>query len=139
MSLTVDELIADLRSGDRKVRAKSVKALGRTGNRDAYDAICKLLDDEADGNVKSLGLKALGKLGYSDAVPVLLDHFDSAQPVVVAALIRLGVFDDVLPKSSRERRLVKRALLFATPELKDLVKQHQLTPETLRSVLPPII
>lgn len=136
-----DHLIADLHTSDVCVQKDAVRGLSRLRASDAVDDLVSLLHPGTDGNLRRLVIKALGKIGDPRAIAPLAELIDDpqAKPGAMTSLLRLGVFDGLLPEGRRERRHFTIALQFAKSEIKNLILDDRLSRESLRSVLPPIM
>ena len=89
---TLEELKADLRSGEAKVRRKAASELGKTKSRDAVQPLLGAATDR-DVSVREEVVKSLGLLKDQEALTMLLttikDPADSVREESIIALVNL--------------------------------------------------
>jgi HEAT repeat protein len=89
---TLEQLKADLRSGDAKVRRKAASELGKTKSRDAVQPLLGAATDR-DVSVREEVVKSLGLLKDQEALTMLLttikDPADSVREESIIALVNL--------------------------------------------------
>jgi HEAT repeat protein len=89
---TLEQLKADLRSGDAKVRRKAASELGKTKSRDAVQPLLGAATDR-DISVREEVVKSLGLLKDQEALTMLLttikDPADSVREESIIALVNL--------------------------------------------------
>ncbi len=117
----VEQIIADLKDNEKRVREIAASALGKIGDSRAIEPLISALNDDSD-SVRVLAAKALGKIDDPRVVEPLMDALknNSVELVRVSAVEALGKTGDsravesliaaMKDRSERVRELVVEAL-----------------------------
>jgi len=117
--VTIEQLKADLRSGEPKVRRKAAAELGKTKSREAVQPLLSAATDR-DVGVREEVVKSLGLLKDQEALTMLLttikDPADSVREESIIALVNLYADRDARSVITRTaKKVYKTVNLFRDP------------------------
>jgi HEAT repeat protein len=111
--VTIEQLKADLRSAEVKVRRKAASELGKTRSRDAVQPLLSAASDR-DVSVREEVVKSLGLLKDQDAITMLLttikDSADTVREESIIALVNLYADRDAGSAITRTARKVYKTI-----------------------------
>jgi HEAT repeat protein len=128
---SLEALLTELHSANKRVRTKTVRALGATGDIEVVEPLIEALEDHAE-SVRLQGVKTLGRFRDKRAMGPLIARLDDEDPTVrrqtAVALRKYGVelrqpLMDAYRKGSSRLRMASLGILanFRSPAITELL------------------